>query len=308
MNTLALPAPAVLQQLDPFEQCVFGFLAKCRSPKTARAYHEDLRNYLAWLGMHTPPLRPLEVKRVHLDMYVRWMQAQERWAESTIARRIGTVVGLYKYATLEDYLTRDPGLGVNLPSVDRAKQHRTWLTAVQFAQLLAAAKQSRPMDHALVALLGSMALRIGEACSLNIENLHRDPAGYLALRFIGKGNKAAQVVIPVPAMGVILEITGDRTTGPILLNHRGDRMDRAAAARILKRLARVAGVPDFISPHSLRRTFCTTALQLQIPLYDVQSAMRHVNPKTTVIYDMDRNNLDRSAIHRLAGIQAALAG
>jgi site-specific recombinase XerD len=307
VNTVVTISPGVIDRTDPFQQCVFGYLARCRSPKTLRAYHEDLRNYFAWLEMQSPPIRPFEVKRAHLDMYVRWMEAQHRWAEGTIARRIGTVKGLYKYAAMEDYIAKDPGVGVETPNVDRAKQRRTYLNPVQFAQLLAAAQKSSATDHALVALLGMMGLRIGEATSLNVENLTYED-GYQVLRFIGKGDKAARVPVPIPVMRALADVIGARTDGPILLNHRGDRMDRAAAARILKRLARAADVPDFISPHSLRRTFATTGLLMKVPLYEVQNAMRHESAKTTALYDMARNNLDRNAVHQIAGFQAALAG
>lgn len=305
MNTVDLYSPHVLERLDPFQQAVIGYLAKAKSPKTRRAYQEDLKNYLAWCEREQ--LAPLLVKRVHLDMYVLWMREQNRWAESTIARRLGTVCAFYAYATQEDHIAKDPSYGVARPSVDRAKQRRTYLNPVQFAQLLAAAQKSNPTDHALVALLGSMGLRIGEACSLNIEHLTVD-AGYQVLHFLGKGDKAAHVPVPIPVMRALTDVIGTRREGPILLNTRGERMNQPAATRILKRLARAAGVPDYISPHSLRRTFATTALLIKVPLYDVQLAMRHENAKTTALYDMARSSLDRNAIHQVAGFQASLAG
>lgn len=175
MTTLALPAGAgTLNTLDPVEQVVLGYLAKLKSKSTLRAYQEDLRNYFQWCQQNG--IGPLAVKRAHLDMYVRWMQSQNRWAEQTIARRIGTVCGLMKYAAMEDFLPKDPSLGVERPTVDRAKQHRTWLTPVDFAQLLKTSQETGPMEHALVCLLGMMGLRVGEVCSLNVENLREDRA------------------------------------------------------------------------------------------------------------------------------------
>jgi site-specific recombinase XerD len=305
MTSLTLPSASHLDRLDPLQQVVLGYLARCKSEKTRRAYMEDLRNYFAWC--ETQELEPLTVKRVHLDLYVRWMQAQDRWAESTIARRLGTVAGMYTYAAVEDYILKDPSVGVDKPTVDRAKQRRTFLNPVQFAQLLAAAQASTADDHALVALLGMMGLRIGEATSLNVENLTVD-AGYQVLHFIGKGSKAAHVPVPIPVMRALDEVISGRTTGPLLRNKRGERMDRAAAARILKRLGKAAGITVEFSPHSLRRTFATTGLLMKVPLYDMQLALRHESAKTTALYDMAKNSLDRNAIHQVAGFQAALAG
>lgn len=303
MTTLALPSASHFERLDPLNQALLGYLARCKSPKTLRSYQEDLKNYLAWC--EDQQLAPLAVKRAHLDMYVLWMKAQNRWAESTIARRLGTVCGFYTYATFEDYIPRDPGVGVQRPTVDRAKQVRTFLAPVELAQLMKAAQRSSPTDHALVALLGMMGLRIAEACSLDITNLSRR-GGHVVLSFIGKGNKAATVAVPAPVVVAINEVIGDRTEGPILLNQRGERMNQPAATRILKRLAKAADVPDFISPHSLRRTFCTTGLLMGVPLYEMQIAMRHTNPKTTAIYDMAQMSLGRNANHQVAGFLTTL--
>ena len=72
-------------------------------------------------------------------------------------------------------------------------------------------------------------------------------------------------------------------------------MNRHAATRIVRRLARPAGVTKHISPHSLRHSFITAALDAGVALRDVQIAARHSDPRTTTRYDRARNNLDRHA-------------
>ena len=59
----------------------------------------------------------------------------------------------------------------------------------------------------------------------------------------------------------------------------GGRMDRAGASRALTRVARAAGISHQISPHGLRRTFCTTGLVAGIAIRDMQYAMRHADPE-----------------------------
>jgi len=58
--------------------------------------------------------------------------------------------------------------------------------------------------------------------------------------------------------------------------------------------ARAAGLED-VTPHSLRHTFVTLALDGGATLRQVQAAARHADPKTTVRYDRHRQNLDDSA-------------
>ena len=103
------------------------------------------------------------------------------------------------------------------------------------------------------------------------------------------------------------EATGERKAGPILLNRVGARLTPASAAGRLRRLAGVIGLANPISPHSLRRTFCTAGLVSGVPLRDMQYAMRHSDSRTTLRYDMSRANLDRHAAHPVAAYLAGMA-
>jgi site-specific recombinase XerD len=58
-------------------------------------------------------------------------------------------------------------------------------------------------------------------------------------------------------------------------------MNRPAATRIVRRLAKRARITKHISPHSLRHSFITAALDAGVPLRDVQIAARHADPRTT---------------------------
>ncbi len=93
---------------------------------------------------------------------------------------------------------------------------------------------------------------------------------------------------------------GERTTGPIFLGAKGGRTERYAADRMVKRLARRAGISKRISPHSLRHSFITAALDAGVPLRDVQEAASHADPRTTMRYDRGRGSLDRHATYVVA--------
>ena len=82
-------------------------------------------------------------------------------------------------------------------------------------------------------------------------------------------------------------------------------MKRGAAAWLLTKIVRLAGVSTPAGPHSLGRTFCTAGLISGVPLRDMQHAMRHAHGGTTIRYDMARANLDRHAANSAA---AYLAG
>jgi integrase/recombinase XerD len=80
----------------------------------------------------------------------------------------------------------------------------------------------------------------------------------------------------------------------------GVRLDRHAAGRIVRRLARAADINKRIGPHSLRHSFITAALDAGVPLRDVQEAASHADPRTTMRYDRARQSLDRHATYIVA--------
>jgi site-specific recombinase XerD len=100
---------------------------------------------------------------------------------------------------------------------------------------------------------------------------------------------------------------GGRLEGPVLLSRSGRRLDRHAATPIVRRLAKRAGITKHISPHSLRHSFITAALDAGVPLRDVQIAARHADPRTTTRYDPARNNLDRHASYIVTAFVAGAA-
>ena len=125
----------------------------------------------------------------------------------------------------------------------------------------AARESASSYDFALVAMLGLLGLGIFETTGADIGDLGEEH-GHRVLRVRGKGSKIVLVPLP-PAVGRAIDrAVGNRTTGPILLNTRGGRMDRHAATRRLRHLADTAGLRiGRTHPHMLRHTFVTTMLE-----------------------------------------------
>lgn len=289
-------------QLNPNDYAAASFLARYRG-MTLRAYKQDLLAFFRWCSERQ--LVPLEAQRPHLELYLRWME-QRGYAPATMGRRFGTVAGFYKFAVIDNQLIADPALAVTRPKVGWESQTRTVLHPLEYAALLTAARRDGHSSHALVALLGMLGLRVSEACAADVTDLSYQ-GGYELLQIMGKGHKPAQIPLPVPVLRAVHAVVAGRSQGPILLNTAGGRMTRASAACRLRRLARTIGLDHPVSPHSLRRTFCTAGLIFGVPLRDMQYAMRHADSRTTLRYDMSRANLDRHAAHPVAAYLAGMA-
>jgi integrase/recombinase XerD len=91
-----------------------------------------------------------------------------------------------------------------------------------------------------------------------------------------------------------------RGCSPAFVGPNGRRIDRHAAGRIVRRIARRAGIAKRVGPHTLRHAFITAALDAGVPLRDVQEAASHADPRTTMRYDRARVSLDRHATYIVA--------
>jgi integrase/recombinase XerD len=216
------------------------------------------------------------------------MQEIRRLKPSTVSRRFSVTAGFYRTCVIDGLLEHSPAEHVRRPSVP-PESPTLGFTHLQFETLLTAARQSPNLyDFALVAMLGLLGLRIFEATAADIADLGEEH-GHRVLRVCRKGTTVVLVPLP-PAVGRAIDrAIGARTSGPILLNSRGARMDRHAATRRLRRLAELAGVQIARPhPHMLRHTFLTTMLDADVDLRDVQIAARHADPRTTMRYDNSR--------------------
>lgn len=304
MTTLALPTSPVsrLADLDPLHLATAGFLARYKG-RTLEAYTLDLKMFFAWCEQHQLP--PLQATRPHLELFIRSME-QSGYASATINRRFNTVALFYKYALRDDIIAKDPAAWIDRPKIDVDGQRRTFLAPLQHGIFMAAAKEHGEMAHALACLLGMRGLRISAACGLNIEDVTQQQ-GYDVITYIAKGGKLTTQALPVAAMRAVRAAIGDRTQGPLLLNQRRRRMDRAAATRLIQKIARAAAQVDHdITPHSLRRSFITTGLASGISARDMQLAAGHAQINTTMLYDRRTHSHDRDAVHRVSGYLAGM--
>ena len=171
----------------------------------------------------------------------------------------------------------------------------------ELVALLAAAEADGERSAALITLLALNGLRIDEALSRDVDHLTYQ-FGHRVLELTRKGAKRSAEAL-APATARVLEIyIGERAVGPIFLNNKGRRLSEPTAWRLVRRLARRAGIPaaDRLSPHSLRHSAITAALNAGVPFRDVQDFAGHADPRTTRRYDRSRNSLDRHATYALA--------
>ena len=265
---------------------------------SVRAYVGDahaLLDHAGRLGIEDPAELDLATVRSWLAQ-----QASRGRSRTTLARRTSGARAFTAYLVARGELTADPGLQLSrpkphrrLPSVLRDDQVRQLLDgATELPTEPPADLHTRAIDlrdAAVLELLYSSALRVGELVGLDVDDVDRHRE---TVRVLGKGGKERTVPMGRPALRAVdrwVETGRPRLaragSGPAMfLGARGGRLDqRAVRTLVHSRVAQVPGAPD-LGPHGLRHTAATHLLEGGADLRSVQEFLGHATLATTQIY------------------------
>jgi site-specific recombinase XerC len=222
-----------------------SFLARY-SGHTHGLYAYQLRQWFALCESNG--LDPLAgIQRAHGELYVRHL-GDQGLMDSSVVTMMHAVRGYFRFAHIDGLIPSDPAVYVRLPKVHRDESRTQGLDRLELIRFLQVAQTITVHHGALAYLLGINALRASEAAAVRIEDYADTLRGHRVLHLVGKGNKPATMPLTV-----LEACRGQRTSGPLILRPvSGKPIDRRDAYRRVARIAKAAGIPRHISPHSLR--------------------------------------------------------
>jgi integrase/recombinase XerD len=224
------------------------------------------------------------IQRAHVELYIRGLGESGLMA-SSINTMMHGMRGFFRFAHIDGLIPADPAVYARLPKVHRDESRTQGLDRLELIRFLQVAQTISVHHGALAYLLGINALRASEAAAVRIEHYAETLRGHRVLHLVGTGNKPATMPLTV-LLRVLEACRGERTAGPLVLRPlSGKPIDRRDAYRMVARIAKTAGIPRHISPHSLRHAAITDALDAGVPLRDAQILARHADPRTTEHYD-----------------------
>src|SRR5450759_484547 len=169
-----------------------------------------------------------------------------------------------------------------------------------------AGQSSRDLARPCSPCSPTTACAIGEALAADATDLGTEQ-GHRVLHITRKGGRRATVVLaPVTARALDDYLTG-RDTGRLFITGGGRRYDEPAAFRLVRRLARAAGLDcaERLSPTACAMRSSPWPSTPACPCATYRTPPGTPTPRTTRRYDRARHNLDRAATYAVA---AYLAG
>jgi integrase/recombinase XerD len=293
------------------------FCARSISEETRRAYRRVVREFFSYFRLRDPSaIQPEDV--------ISWRDSLIANGKSaaTVTFKLSVIRSCFDYLRLEGYVARNPASTkyVLPPAVSEELRGRA-LSPKEVRNLLAGPDRNCPegaRDFALLLMMVRLSLRVAEVCSLKASAI-RWSHGRWTLRFKVKGGRERTVPLPGDLRDAInryLELDanrryfagmrrGDEEVHIFLpsTNYRTGRLDKPISTtmvwHIVRKWGSYCGIGK-LSPHDLRRTAITRALNQGLTFRQVQMMSGHRDPKTLQRYDHDRQNLDQNAINYLS--------
>ena len=256
------------------------------SENSASTYEECAKIFMNWLQKEE--IKLAAVNPQVLVSYLIWRRTEQKCDELTIAKDISGLRALGSYLVRQGMWQENHGMLLERPKASRALPKV--LSVEQVDSILDAIDTTEPLgvrDRALYELIYSCGLRISEAATLQVSNLHLKER-LLIVR--GKGDKERMVPFGLSAkerleqylMEVRPALVGSKIVSEVFVNYKGEPMSRKGIWKNFKALEVKAGVHAKV--HTLRHSFATHLLAGGMDLRSVQELLGHSDLATTTIY------------------------
>ncbi len=272
------------------DECLRDFLAAKRvegcSSRTIKYYQMTVNHMLS---SFSKPVR--EISTEDLRNYLVEYQKINNCSKVTVDNVRRNLSSFFSWLEEEDYLIKSPMRRIHKI---RVKQPVKNIISDEAIELLRdSCKCSR--DMAMIDLLYSTGIRVGELVNLNVANINFEERECIVF---GKGDKERKVYFDARTKLHLKKYLSERKdTNPALfvtLDYPYSRLKISGVEIRIRELGRSVAL-DKIHPHKFRRTMATRAIDKGMPIEQVQKILGHSQIDTTMRYALvNQNNVKAS--------------
>lgn len=249
-----------------------------RSEHTTRAYQADVDRFRAFID------RPLPA--VTLGDLQDFSDSLAGLKPASRVRTLAAVKSLLAFGHRLGYLPFDVGRALKLPGRREGLAARI-LEETDVHRMLALEPGRR--NRVLLRLLYASGVRVAEVCALRWTDVQDRKEGAGQISVFGKGEKERQILLPASVYQELLTLRGGAPAdAPVFRSRKGGHaLDTSQVLRIVRAAAKRAGLEadgKKVSPHWLRHSHATHALERGAPIHLVAATLGHASVATTGKY------------------------
>jgi site-specific recombinase XerD len=253
------------------------------SERTIITYSNMLSNFLDYIRRE-----PSEITTGDLKNYIYYRLKKDHISVSTINQ----IISAWRIVYVHILGKKWEGCRITRPRRDKKLPE---VLSQQEAQALVYTPKN--LKHrSILCLMYSTGIRRGELLSLKISDI--DSSRMVVNVRQGKGKKDRQVVLHPKVLDILREYYRKYRPKYYLFEGKGGKKKSyspSSVEKIIKKIAKEAGITKDISAHTLRHCFATHMLEKGANLKVIQQLMGHNSLKTTSIY-LSLANIDNSSL------------
>lgn len=265
-----------------------------KSSKTTDRYRDILSVVLHSINK---PIK--EITTWDLRAYLAIYKETRHVCDNTLDGMRRIITSFFGWLQDEKYLTDDPS--ARLQKIKAEKKIKTILSEEDIERLRVACSNVR--DIALIDLLYSSGMRVGELVALNISDINLDKKSVIVH---GKGNKQREIFFNGSTKVRLEQYLSTRTDNNSALfvtlynassNATPNRLSAKAIEIRITNIANIAGLKN-VHPHKFRRSMATNMMNKNVPVNKIAYLLGHEKISTTQEY-LVNNKSDVESSYRL---------
>jgi site-specific recombinase XerD len=271
-ETPAVPVP--ISDADATDEQLIALWLHERSRHTIRAYRRDVEHLCAFLS--GKPLRAITLGDLQAFSDTLTGEGSSR------GRVIASVKSLLSFGAKLGALPFNVGAALRKPAARDTLADRI-LTEDDTAKMLAL---TTGRNHVLIRLLYAGGFRVSEIVALRWADLADAPNGGMFVTVHGKGDKTRTVRISTKTASLVRALRVDAPASAFVFPGRARNGATSAvqAWRIVRTAARRAGIEKAVSPHFLRHSHASHAIERGAKVTCVRDTLGHSSIAVTDRY------------------------
>ena len=248
------------------------------SERTLAYYKATIEHMLSII---VTPLR--QVQTDDLRAYLAEYQLRNNCSKTTVDNIRRNLSSFFSWLEAEDYIIKSPIRRIH--KIRTGSKVKETLSEECIEKLRDSCLQIR--DLAMIDLLYSTGIRVGELVNLNINDINFEERECIVY---GKGNKQRKVYFDAKTkvhLKRYLEQRKDYSEALfVTLDSPFERLKISGVESRLRKLGRLASLDQRVHPHKFRRSMATRAIDKGMPIEQVQKLLGHQQIDTTMHYAM----------------------